>query len=130
MIIQQVSVFAENKPGKLLDILSVLNENKVNMLALSVADTSDFGIIRMIVDDAENARDIFKKNGFTSKLTPVLAVKVSNEPGVLFHFIKKISDANINIEYTYAFAEPCSQEQRVVLKVDDAVAAQKIVSNE
>ena len=130
MIIQQVSVFAENKPGKLLDILSVLDKNKINMLALSVADTSDFGIIRMIVDDAEKVRDILKSEGFTAKLTPVLAVKVSNEPGVLFQFIRKISDADINIEYTYAFTEPSTKEQRVVLKVNDVEEAQKLVTNE
>jgi hypothetical protein len=130
MVIEQISVFAENKPGKLEEVLTVLFEHKINIKALSVADTSDFGIIRIIVDGPEKVRDILKEAGFTVRLTTVLAVAVGDKPGELLKYVKVLSAASINVEYTYAFSEPSTKESRVVLKVDNVETAAKLISTE
>jgi len=127
LVIEQISIFAENKPGKLVEILTVLSEADVNIKALSVADTSDFGIIRMIVDEPYKVRDILKEAGFTVRLTSVLAVKVGDKPGELLKYVQELSKASINVEYTYAFSEPSTKESRVVLKVDDVKEAERLI---
>lgn len=127
MVIQQISVFVENKPGTLAEVLGVLKEHEVNLRALSVADTSDFGILRMIVNDTARAEGILRSSGFTVKITPVLCVVMADMPGILHQQVKRLSEAGINIEYMYAFGVVSDKEARVVLKVDDLARAQEIV---
>jgi len=93
-----------------------------------VADTSDFGIVRLIVDEPHKVREILKEAGFTVRLTPVLAVKVGDKPGELLKHVKVLSEVGINLEYIYAFSEPSTKETSVVLKVDDVNAALKLIS--
>ncbi|SHJ72818.1 ACT domain-containing protein [Propionispora hippei] len=127
MIIQQVSVFLENQPGTLIGVLAVLKENGVNIRALSLADTADFGILRLIVDDPQALEEILRKAGLTAKLTSVLAVTVKDRPGDLAEQIEKLAEAFINIEYMYAFAAVNDKDAHVALKVDDVVKAEQIL---
>jgi len=128
MIIQQISVFVENKPGTLAEVLGVLKENEINLRALSVADTADFGILRMIVQEPEKAERILRDADFTIKITPVLAIDLEDRPGNLYEYVQKLGTAGINIEYMYAFAS--IKDAKVVLKVDDLVRAKGIVNGD
>lgn len=130
MIIQQISVFVENKPGTMGEVLTVLKEKNINLRALSLADTADFGIIRLIVKEPEKVGAFLREADFTVKTTPVLAIKVPDDPGGLFEQVQKLSSAGINIEYMYAFAANGGSEARVVLKVDDLDRAELLISGE
>lgn len=103
MTIKQISVFVENKAGQLSNFVDVLSENDIDMRALSLAETKDFGIVRVIVDDSYKASTVLKESGYIFKLTPVLAAAVPDEPGALKNILKILGDNNINLEYTYAF---------------------------
>jgi hypothetical protein len=113
MKIRQVSVFIENKVGRIMEITEVLSENKINIRALSLADTSDFGILRMIVDDIGRAVSVLKDKGFIVKETEVVAVEVPDKPGGLAQVLEVLCIANINVEYMYAFFE--QPEDRALL---------------
>lgn len=128
MIIKQISVFLENKPGTLAAVLAVLDEHNINIRAMSVADTADFGILRLVVNEPDKVEQALKGASLAVKTTPVLAMKVSDKPGGLLAEVKKLTAAGINIEYVYAFAAPAADEARVVLKVDDLGAAEKILA--
>ena len=130
MIIQQISVFVENKPGTLAEILGVLKGHDINLRALSVADTSDFGILRMIVTEPEKVEKLFHDTGYAVKSTPVLTIAIPDTPGGLLEQVDKLSSAGINIEYVYAFAAKAANEARVVFKVDDLEKAVRIISGE
>ena len=106
MSIKQISVFLENKPGRLQKMTSVLAANEVNMRALSLAETKDFGIARIIVDDVLHAVNVLKDADFIAHLTSVLAVEIPNKPGGLDQMLQICSEANVNIEYMYAFLAP------------------------
>lgn len=103
MSIKQISVFLENKPGKLKEMTSVLAAHHIDMRALSIAETKDFGIARLVVDDAYMAINILKEADFVANLTSVLAVAVPDEPGGLDQLLGIFSEAQVNIEYMYAF---------------------------
>ncbi len=103
MSVKQISVFLENKPGTLEEMCEVLAKNNVNIRAMSLAETKDFGIARMIADDEFQASNVLKDAGFISSLTPVLAVEISDEIGALSKTLKLFAEGNINIEYMYAF---------------------------
>lgn len=128
MIIKQISVFLENRPGTLAEVLSVLDEHNINLRAMSVADTADFGILRLVVNEPDKVEQALKGASLAVKTTPVLAMKVSDKPGGLLTEVKKLTAAGINIEYVYAFAAPAADEARVVLKVDDLAKAEKILN--
>jgi hypothetical protein len=130
MIIKQISVFLENKPGTLAQVLTVLGENNFNLRALSVADTADFGILRLVVNEPDKVEQALKGASLAVKTTPVLAMKISDKPGGLLAEVNKLTAANINIEYIYAFAAAAADEARVVLKVDDLAKAEKILNGE
>jgi hypothetical protein len=130
MIIKQISVFLENKPGTLAKVLAVLGEHNINLRALSVADTADFGILRLVVNEPDKAEQALKGASLAVKTTPVLAMKISDKPGGLLAEVNKLTAANINIEYIYAFAASAADEARVVLKVDDLAKAEKILNGE
>ncbi len=128
MIIRQISVFLENRPGTLAEVLSVLGEHDINIRAMSVADTADFGILRLVVNEPDKVERVLKGANLAVKTTPVLAMKVSDKPGGLLAEVKKLTAAGINIEYVYAFAAPAADEARVVLKVDDLAKAERILN--
>ncbi|MDR1801408.1 MAG: amino acid-binding protein [Lachnospiraceae bacterium] len=120
--IKQLSVFIENREGRLNEVLGLLGKNDVNIVALSLADTEDFGMLRMIVSDPEKGREILKSAEITAKLTEVVAMQVSHASGSLAKAMEKIVDGNINIEYMYAFAN--GDAASVILKSDNP---QKVV---
>jgi hypothetical protein len=130
MIIKQISVFLENRPGTLAQVLSVLGEHNINIRAMSVADTADFGILRLVVNEPDKVEQALKGASLAVKTTPVLAMKVSDKPGGLLTEVKKLTAAGINIEYVYAFAAPAAEEARVVLKVDDLAKAEKVLNGD
>ena len=103
MSIKQISVFLENKPGKLQEMTSVLAAKQVDMRALSLAETKDFGIARLVVDDVFEAVNVLKEADFVASLTSVLAVAVPDEPGGLDKLLQIFSEAQVNLEYMYAF---------------------------
>ena len=105
MKIEQLSIFLENKAGRLAEVTEVLAAADINIRALSLADTSDFGILRLIVNDSEKAKTALKEAGFTVGLTHVVAVEVPHAPGGLNGFLQMLGKENINVEYMYAFLQ-------------------------
>jgi hypothetical protein len=104
MIIQQISVFLENKSGRLTEVTEVLACNAINITALTVAETSEYGILRLIVSDPAKATAVLKKEGFAVTATDVLCVAMPNEPGALARTLKLLSNGGVSIEYMYAFS--------------------------
>ena len=115
--IQQLSVFLENREGRLDDVLKVLAENEVNIVALSLADTSDYGMLRMIVSDPQKGRTALKEAGITAMLTDVVALRVPHATGSLSKAMHQIVEGEVNVEYMYAFAN--GSDAAAVLKSDD-----------
>lgn len=103
MSLKQISIFIENKTGSLSDVCSVLAEGEINLRALSIADTQDFGILRIIVENTEKAMEILRKNGYVCKTNEVLAVEIPDRPGGMAHVMKVVSVPQVSIEYAYAF---------------------------
>ena len=103
MSIKQISVFLENRPGKLDEMCALLAKSNIDLRALSLAETKDFGIARLIVDDAFATANVLKENDFIANFTPVLAFAVPDEPGGLSHLLTAFTKAQVNIEYMYAF---------------------------
>ncbi|HZK43313.1 MAG TPA: ACT domain-containing protein [Syntrophomonadaceae bacterium] len=125
MMAKQISVFLENKTGRLSHVTRVLGEANINIRALSVADTSDFGILRIIVSDPEQAYKILKEAGFTVSETEVIAVQVPDSPGGLADILEEVSDATLNIEYLYAFLGTSENDALVIFKVEDFAKGRK-----
>ena len=103
MTVKQISVFLENKPGRLAEFTDVLSKNNIDMRALSLAEAEDFGIVRIIVDDVYNASTVLKDAGYVFSITKVLAVAIPDEPGGLSKVIRVLGDSNVSVEYMYAF---------------------------
>jgi len=119
MKVKQISVFLENRKGRMLDTLKVLEKAKINIRALSLADSSDYGILRLIVSDADNAKKALEKNKFTVKESEIIAVSVEDKPGGLSHILELLDTAGVNVEYLYAFVEKKDNKAVVVLKTED-----------
>ena len=119
MSVKQISVFLENRPGTLKSLTAVLAENDINIRALSLADTNDFGIVRMLVDDVFDATNVLKDAGFIASLTPVLVFAISDKTGGLDALLAKFEAAQINIEYMYAVIANKEDSARIVARVDD-----------
>lgn len=119
MMAKQISVFLENKAGRLSHVTRVLGEADINIRALSIADTSDFGILRLIVNEPPRAYKILKEAGFTVSETEVIAVPVSDSPGGLAAVLEQMSEENVNIEYLYAFLGTNTKDALVIFKVED-----------
>jgi len=119
MKIDQISVFLENKSGRLAKVTSVLGEAGINIRALSLADTSDFGILRLIVDNPQKAREVLKENGFTVGKTEVVALEVKDEPGGLASILGVLSSNDINVEYMYAFVERSGEDAIIICRFDE-----------
>lgn len=118
MKVEQISVFLENKSGRLSEVTAILAESEVNIRALALADTSDFGVLRLIVDDTENARKALKNNGFTVGKTNVIAVEVPDQPGGLHHILTLFYKADINVEYMYAFVRSSGDNAVMIFRIE------------
>ena len=130
MSIKQISAFLENKPGKLDEMMALLSRNGVDLRALSLAETKDFGIARMIVDDAFAAVNVLKNGDFIASLTPVLAFAVPDEPGGLSKLLTKFTAAGVNIEYMYAFLDVKRVGQAcMIFRVSDTEASERALVN-
>ncbi|HTP64229.1 MAG TPA: ACT domain-containing protein [Geobacteraceae bacterium] len=125
MKVEQISVFIENKSGRLAEIARVLGEAGINIRALSLADTSDFGILRLIVNDREKAKSVLKEKGFTVSKTEVVAVEVPDRPGGLYQILRKLDSESINVEYMYAFVERCGENAVIIFRFDETDKAIK-----
>ncbi|MGB9731380.1 MULTISPECIES: ACT domain-containing protein [Calditerrivibrio] len=119
MKITQISVFIENKSGRLFEICDLLGKNNLNIRALSLADTSDFGILRLIVNDPEKAFTLLKQKGFTVGKTEVIAVEVPDVPGGLASVLNVLSANDVNVEYMYAFVEKSSDFAVMIFRFDE-----------
>lgn len=119
MVVKQISVFVENKKGRLSFVTGLLADNKVNIRALSIADTTDYGILRLIVDNPEKVVDILKKNDVTASLTEVVAIGVEDKPGALAKAMNILYAANVGVEYIYAFIGKNNNDAIVIVRVDD-----------
>ena len=121
MITHQLSVFLENKSGRITEVLEVLGEENIRITALSVADTSEFGILRLIVSDPEKARESLKKKNFTVNLTDVISVMAPNEARYYAKILRILSDLDISVEYTYAFS--VGAKSIIILRCSDTEKA-------
>ena len=119
MKVEQISIFIENKSGRLAEITRILGEALINIRALSLADTSDFGILRLIVNDVEKAKAVLKEKGFTVNKTEVVAVEVPDSPGGLSAILQALDKEQTNIEYMYAFVERCGGNAVIIFRFDD-----------
>jgi hypothetical protein len=119
MRVEQISVFLENRAGRLAEITRVLGEAGVNIRALSLADTSDFGILRLIVSDNDKAKAALKERGFTVGKTNVVAVEVEDKPGGLNRILELLSNQSINVDYMYAFVQHSGENAVIIFRFDD-----------
>ena len=119
MKVEQISIFLENKSGRLADVASVLATAGINIRALSLADTTDFGILRLIVNDTEKAKQVLKDNGFTVGKTEVIAVEVLDRPGGLAEILNIMKNNGINVEYMYAFVQKSGGNAIIIFRFDE-----------
>lgn len=122
---KQISIFLENKAGRLAHVTRVLGDAHINIRALSIADTSDFGILRLIVNDPNKAYQVLKEKGFTVSETEVIAVQVPDTPGSLATVLEELNAQQLNIEYLYAFFGTNDNEALVVFRVEDIARAKE-----
>ena len=127
MFIKQLSVFVENSAGSLQHIVDTLGEKHINIRALSIADTTEFGILRLIVDDAEKAAAALREIGVISKVSEVIAAAIDDHAGGLARVTRLITDAGINMEYAYAFLGRNAGKALLVIKASDEVIAEKVL---
>ena len=127
MTVNQISVFVENKSGALAQITRVLSDGGVNMRALSIAETQDFGVLRLIADDDRKAAFVLSDAGYILSVTPVLAVVIKDEPGSLANTLTILADAGIDVEYTYAFLTPRPGTACMIFRVKDNDAAAEVL---
>jgi hypothetical protein len=127
MKVEQISVFLENKSGRIAEVTRILAEAAVNIQALSLADTSDFGVLRLIVDNNEKAETALKQNNFTVGKTFVAAVEVEDRPGGLHKILNILNKVNINVEYMYAFVQPDSNNAVMIFRFEQLEKAIKVL---
>lgn len=125
MLIEQLSIFVENKPGRMAEITRLLEENSIDIRALSIADTRDFGIMRLIVDNPTKAEKILKDADCTVSLTNVIAIGVDDKPGGLAKAMNILNTSEISIEYMYAFVSKSDDTAYVIIRVEDNESALK-----
>ena len=128
MFVKQVSVFMENKVSRLNEVLLQLKMSKVNVLSLSLADTSEFGVLRLIVDNPEEGRKVLKENGFSARLTKVLAIKLPNEVGTLQSVLEVLGKAGMNVEYMYVLAN-AKEFSGIIIKTGNPEEAAKVLAD-
>ena len=129
MIIKQLSVFLENKQGRMCAAADLLAQNNINIRALSLADTSDFGILRLIVDKPEEGKKILTEAGIVVRVTNVLSLTMEDTPGGTLGVLRLLAERGIGVEYMYAFAGKNDGEAYMIIQADDLEAAEAILSN-
>ena len=128
MRVEQISVFLENKAGRLAEVTRLLADAGVNIRALSLADTSDFGILRLIVSDNDKAKEVLAQNGFTVGKTDVVAVEVEDRPGGLYKILDILFRASINVEYMYAFVQSSGKDAVIIFRFDNLDEAVRVLT--
>ena len=126
--IHQISVFLENRAGSLSEITRVLAESGVNLRALSIAESADYGVLRIIADDAEKATSTLLEKGCVLSMTPVSVVGVPDEPAGLSQLLAVLEEKNVNIEYMYALITTCAEKAFTVMRTDDSARADEILT--
>ena len=129
MAIKQLTVFVENKQGALVSITDTLSKNNINLRALSIAETQDFGMLRLIVNDTETAEKVLKEEGYLIKVNDVVGVKIGDTPGKLSAALKVLDEKKINMDYLYAFMARTEKHAYVVIRVEDNDAAEKALED-
>ncbi|MBO5147491.1 MAG: ACT domain-containing protein [Clostridia bacterium] len=129
MAIKQLTVFVENRQGTIATITDLISAHNINIRALSIAETEDFGILRLIVNDENTAEKILAEHGYLIKITDVVGVKISDEPGKLSEALKVLDENKINMEYLYAFMARTEKHAYVVIRVEDNGAAESALLN-
>jgi hypothetical protein len=128
MKITQISVFLENRKGRLSDVCSLLGSNGVNIRALTIAETESFGVLRIVVDKSDSAIKLLRENQFVANFTDVVAIEVPDQPGGLASVLKVFADNDVNIEYMYGFVEKFSDKALLVMRFEDTDFAQQILA--
>ena len=129
MKVKQLSIFLENKAGRLREVTEVLAKHEINIRSLYVAETSQFGIVRLIVEQTEKACDLLKMHDFTVETTDVIAVEVDDKPGSLSNLLNVLSGNDINLEYVYAFVERRQNKAVVIVKIEDIDRAEDVLNS-
>ncbi|MDP8233714.1 MAG: ACT domain-containing protein [Candidatus Saelkia tenebricola] len=127
MKLTQISIFLENKSGRLYEACTLLGENDINIRALTVAESADFGILRIVVDKPNEALSLLKENGFASNSTKIVAVEVEDTPGGLSDILKVFSENEINVEYMYGFVEKFREEALLVFRFENTEKALEVL---
>jgi len=127
MAVKQISVFLENKKGRLAEVTMSLSKEKINIRALALADTADFGVLRIIVDNPDRAVAALKARGFVAQVTEVIAVEVEDRPGGLARILEVLDEDNVNVEYMYAYVEKKSDNAIVICRIDDRERALQVL---
>ena len=128
MSVKQISVFIENKKGTLAEVTKFIADNRINLNALSIADTQEFGILRIITDAPDNAREILRNAGYTVTATSVLAVAIDHTPGAMATVLALLNEADISVEYTYAFMSNTGDKAYMIFRVDNNDKATKVLT--
>ena len=129
MAIKQLTVFIQNKKGTVVSVTDILSKNNINLRALSIAETQDFGILRLIVNDEKAAEAVLTENGYLIKVIDVVGVKIGDEPGKLTAALDVLDKEDINVEYLYAFMARTEKHAYVVLRVEDNAVAEKALTD-
>ena len=129
MAIKQLTVFVQNKKGTVVSVTDILSKNNINLRALSIAETQDFGILRLIVNDEKAAEKVLAEAGYVIKVIDVVGVKIGDEPGKLTAALDVLDKADINVEYLYAFMTRTEKHAYVVLRVEDNAVAEKTLAD-
>ena len=130
MNVTQLSVFIENRPGHLQNVLKILADANINIITLTIAESSDFGVLRLIVNDSAKGLSVLKEKGITASITDVLAIELDDRPGSLHKAISTFSKRSLNIEYMYAFTEKRGDKAVMLFRFDDIEAAKKALKEE
>lgn len=126
-MVKQLSVFLENKPGRLAKMTRVLGQERIDIITLSISDTTNFGIVRAIVNNTDKALEILKNSGFTVNVAELMAVYVPDHPGGLAELLALLEDKNISVEYLYSFVRKPGDKAMIVFKVEDVAAAEQMI---
>ena len=128
MRIKQISVFLENRQGRLYDVCSLLGSHNINIRALTIAETESFGVLRIVVDQSDAAIKLLRDNRFVANFTEVIAIEVPDQPGGLASILKVLAENEVNIEYMYGFVEKFSDKALLVMRFEDTDFAQQILA--
>jgi hypothetical protein len=126
--IKQISIFVENKPGRMAGVAKALGDAGVNIRALTIAEAGDFGVVRMVVDDMERGYTALREKSFMVSETDVLAVEIKDVPGGLYEIVNSLGMNNVNVEYAYAFVTAKAERAMLILRVDDVKRAAEVLS--